>query len=97
MVNAQPVEGWFSKLDSRLKAIAEGIRGLVVEADDELSESIKWGNPTYTGNGNVFYISVANRYASLGFFNGASLTDPHRRIEGTAKKMATSRLGSSRT
>ena len=87
MVNAQPVEGWFPKLDSRLKAIAEGIRGLVVEADDELSESIKWGNPCYEKKGKVCYLASGKGYVALGFFNGAALTDPAGRIEGTGKKM----------
>lgn len=58
-----------------------------MEADPELKESIKWGNPVYEKEGLVCYLAATKSYVSLGFFNGASLSDPDQLIEGTGKKM----------
>ncbi len=33
------------------------------------------------------YLAATQSYVTLGFFNGAGLTDRHGRIEGTGKKM----------
>ena len=52
-----------------------------------MRETIKWSNPCYQGNGDVFYIAATDSYVNLGFFGGAALTDPAGRIEGTGKKM----------
>ena len=70
-----------------MQGIAGALRKLVLEADPNLSEVIKWGNPTYEKMGLVCYLAANKGYISLGFFNGASLTDPEGRIEGTGKKM----------
>ena len=35
----------------------------------------------------ICYLATTGDYANLGFFNGAALTDPQGRIEGTGKKM----------
>ena len=80
MPKKKSVDSWLAERDLAIRPLCEAIQRIILRTAPYLEESIKWGNPTYTGNGNVFYISVANRYASLGFFNGASLTDPHRRI-----------------
>ena len=81
------IESWMSQLEPDHRAVAEAIRKLVLEAEPNLSESIKWGNPTYEKQGRVCYLAATKSYVSLGFFNGAGLTDPDGRIEGTGKKM----------
>jgi len=44
-----------------------------------LIEEIKWGVPVYTYNGaNVLIVSAFKEYASLSFFKGALLSDPHK-------------------
>ena len=70
-----------------VQAVAGALRSLILEAEPDLSEAIKWGNPTYEKTGRVCYLAANKDYVSLGFFNGASLTDPLGRIEGTGKKM----------
>ena len=71
------------------RGIAQAIRELVLETDPELSETVKWGNPCYEKkSGRVVYIaSMADKYVTLGLWNGANLTDPTGRIEGTGAKM----------
>jgi hypothetical protein len=58
-----------------------------LDADPELSESIKWGNPTFEKGSKVCYLAATKAYVSLGFFNGAALTDAEGVLEGTGKKM----------
>ena len=81
------VEGWISQLEPSLRLIAETLRGCVIEADADLTEAIKWGNPTYEKAGKVCYLASGKGYMALGFFDGASLTDPEGLIEGTGKRM----------
>ena len=81
------VDTWMAELDPALREIAEGLRLLIIEADPGLDESIKWGNPTYEKSGKVYYLAAGKSYVSLGLFQGASLSDPEGRIEGTGKKM----------
>ena len=87
MAAEKTVDSWMSRLEPDQRPVAEAIRKLVLEADPDLSEAIKWGSPTYEKQGRVCYLAATKSYVSLGFFNGAGLTDPHGRIEGTGKKM----------
>ena len=81
------VDSWISEHDPALRQIAEALRGIILGADPELRESIKWGNPICERRGRICYLSATEKYVSLGFFNGASLTDLEGRIEGTGKRM----------
>ena len=87
MASEKSVDGWMSRLEPSLSPIAEALRAYVVRADPELRESIKWGNPVYEKAGKVCYLASGKGYMSLGFFEGASLSDPLGLIEGTGKRM----------
>ena len=87
MASKKTVESWMTELPSEVRGIAGALRKLILDADPDLSESIKWGNPTYERHGKVCYLAATGSYVSLGFFNGASLTDPEGIIEGTGVKM----------
>ena len=87
MAAEKTVESWMSRLEPDLRAVAEAIRKLVLQAEPDLSEAIKWGNLTYEKQARVCYLAATKGYVSLGFFNGAALTDTQGRIEGTGKKM----------
>ena len=87
MTGMKTVDAWMSDLEPSLRDIAEDLRRLVLEADPSLKEAVKWGNPVYEKNGPVCYLAATKAYVSLGFFKGASLTDPGGRIDGTGKKM----------
>ena len=63
------------------------MRGIIVEACPGLAEAIKWGNPVFERNSKVCYLAATREYVSLGFFNGAALSDPEGILEGTGKKM----------
>ena len=70
-----------------MRDIAEAFRRLVLDAGPSLKEAVKWGNSVYEKNGPVCYLAATKAYVSLGFFQGASLTDPGGQIEGAGKKM----------
>lgn len=87
MTTQKTPESWVSALDEPLRQIGGSLRRLILHADPELKESIKWGNPVYEKEGKVCYLAAAKAYVSLGFFKGASLSDPDQRMEGTGTKM----------
>jgi uncharacterized protein YdeI (YjbR/CyaY-like superfamily) len=46
-----------------------------------MTEACKWGQPTYTVNGkNIVIIQGFKEYCALGFFKGALLEDPRKRL-----------------
>lgn len=60
------------------------LRGIVLAADPEIVEDVKWrrpGNPlgvaVWARNGNVCAAPVLKERVRLSFFAGASLPDPH--------------------
>ena len=87
MTTKKTVDSWLSGLDPTLQGIAVALRKLILEADPDLTGAIKWGNPTYEKKGMVCYLSANKGYVSLGFFNGAGLSNYKGRIEGTGKRM----------
>ncbi len=87
MAADKTIDSWMAALDPSLRSVAEALRQLILESEPDLSESIKWGNPVYEKQGKVCYLASTKAYVSLGFFNGAALTDPEGFIEGTGKKM----------
>ena len=54
-----------------------------------MRESIKWwGNPCFEKKVRTFYIaSQADKYVTLGLWQGALLPNPEGLIEGTGKRM----------
>ena len=88
MPDKRTFHDWLRGVDPRLRPIASGLRDKILEADPGLEESIKWGNPCFTGKSRVFYIaSQADRYVTLGLWHGALQPNPEGLIEGTGKRM----------
>jgi hypothetical protein len=87
MDKSKNVDSWISEHDPALRQICHALRDIVLSADPDMRESIKWSNPVYEKNGRICYLSATERYVTLGFFNGALLSDPQGRIEGTGKRM----------
>lgn len=57
-----------------------------------LTETIKWGFPTYTLNGkNIFIIHAFNDYCGLSFFKGSLLTDSKNLLQQATENMYASR------
>ena len=87
MAATEPVDKWFSDLDSTLRVIADALRAIIRDVCPDLTETIKWGNLVYQREGLVCYLAAAKGHVSLGFFNGAGLADPEGILEGKGKKL----------
>jgi uncharacterized protein YdeI (YjbR/CyaY-like superfamily) len=67
------------------------LRQIVLECG--LTEEVKWGVPCYTIDGkNIAIVSAFKEYASLSFFKGALLADPHKILEQQGESSQSVRL-----
>lgn len=84
--NSNPaVDQWFSDLDHPLKGAMLLVRQLVLEADERISESIKWSSPTFEFKGNLAsFQPKARQFVSLMFHRGAEIPGIHPGLEGDA-------------
>ena len=65
------------------RAIIRSLRGFVKRIAPKLGETVKWGNGCWVGSGRpVAYVYSDAGYVQFGFFNGSSLKDPKRLLEG---------------
>ena len=55
--------------------IKKRLRKIILSVSDDISETVKWGWPTFVCNGN------------LHFFNGTRIGDPEKRLVGTGRGM----------
>ena len=87
MTTENLTDSWLVALEPPLRRLAEALRRLIMEACPGMEEAIKWGNPVFEREGKVCYLAATRAYVSLGFFNGAALSDSEGILEGTGKKM----------
>ncbi len=52
-----------------------------------MNEAIKWGNPVYFTDQNLFYISTDKIMGNSGFIHGLDFDDSENVIEGTGTRM----------
>ena len=81
------VDSWMYEFDPSVRQIAQAIREIIFDALLGMRESIKWSQPVFRTDRNLFYINATERYVTLGFFDAGALTDPDGRLEGTGKRM----------
>lgn len=84
---SKDVDAIVAKLKSPQKETVQALRELVLETGSDLKEQVKWRNPTYTRKDNVCWIILYKDHADFGFFKGTSLSDPHKVLEGTGKRL----------
>ena len=88
MSEKRTFDDWLEGVDAGLKPLAVELRQMFLEAEPDLRESIKWGNPCFEKKLRVFYLaSQGDRYVTLGLWQGALLQNPEGLIEGTGKRM----------
>jgi hypothetical protein len=82
--NANPqVDDWFQTLDHPLKEAMLLTRQIILDADERISESIKWSTPTFEFKGNlVSFQPKAKQFVSLMFHRGAEIPGEHPELEG---------------
>ncbi|WP_166880369.1 DUF1801 domain-containing protein [Salinibacterium sp. ZJ450] len=77
------VDAWFESYSNPQRELVMAVRDAVLDADDRVSEVIKWQAPTFVYRGNIasFY-PKSTKHVSLMFHRGASLPDPDGLLEG---------------
>jgi hypothetical protein len=77
------VDEWFAAYDSPQRELVLAVRDAVLDADERVTEAIKWQAPTFIYRGNIasFYPKTRT-HASLMFHRGAELDDPDGLLEG---------------
>ena len=81
------VDAWMADLAPALRDVAEALRQTVLRADPELTRPSSGATPCMRRRVRCATWRQPGPMVSLGFFNGAALSDPGNRIEGTGKKM----------
>lgn len=90
-MNTDPkVDEFMAKLDHPLKAEMQAVREIILKADGRMTETVKWGGPTFMFNGNMATINPkAKKFVNLFFQTGAILPDRHGILEGEAAQVRT--------
>jgi hypothetical protein len=82
------IDGWMKEHAGELGAIAQKWFEVMRKSGDEVRELLHDGCPTAClGDAAFGYINVFTSHVNIGFFQGASLPDPARLLQGTGKFM----------
>ena len=82
------VDAWFERYDNPQKDLVQAVRAVILDADQRVTESIKWQAPTFVYRGNIasFY-PKSKQHVSLMFHTGATLPDPSGLLEGSGETL----------
>lgn len=91
------VEAWFDTYDNPQKPLVLAVRDVILDADERVSETIKWKAPTFVYKGNIasFYPRT-KAHVALMFHTGASLPDPTGLLEGGGETSRVARFTDAR-
>jgi len=82
------IDAWMKKHAGELGAIARRWFEAMRKCGDEVRELVHDGCPTAClGDVPFAYVNVFTSHVNVGFFQGASLPDPARLLQGTGKFM----------
>lgn len=81
------VEDWFATLPDEQRETALILRELVRSSDGRIREELKWKQPCYSINSMVCYLQKARGHLSIGFREGARLTDPAGLLRGDGAQL----------
>jgi len=87
------VDAWLAAYANPQKAVVEGVRQIILDADPRITESVKWSTPTFAYRGNlVSFQPRSTKFVSLLFHEGASIPGAHPRLEGDGAHVRTMRF-----
>ena len=82
------IDGWMKEHAGELGAIAQQWFEVMRKCGDEVRELLHDGCPTACLRDTAFgYVNVFMSHVNVGFFQGASLPDPARLLQGTGRFM----------
>lgn len=82
------IDAWFTSRDGELGAMAQRWFTEMRACGDEVRELLHDGAPTACfGDVPFAYVNVFRSHVNVGFFQGATLRDPARLLQGAGKRM----------
>ena len=92
-MNKNPeVDQWLEEHSHPLDEARRQVRTIILEADERVTESIKWSTPTFSYKGNIVSFNPSKNLISLLFHQGAEIPGSHPRLEGEGKLARTMRF-----
>ena len=89
---SKEVESYVGGLTSFQKELVLAIREVVLSADEQIKEGIKWSSIAFYNKKNICGFRIAKAHVTLLFMEGASLNDKHGIFQGTGAKARTYKL-----
>ena len=74
------VDHYLDSLQPDKQTLAIEVRRIIQSAVPHLEETFRWDNPCYFFYGPVCYFASSRNCLHLGFFRGAELADPAKRL-----------------
>lgn len=86
-MNENPeVSAWLDKLEHPLKDVIVAVRSAFLEADERITEAIKWQSPTFMYGSNLASIDPkAKKHVAVLFHRGAEIPGEHPLLQGGGK------------
>ena len=86
-MNENPeVSTWLDELEHPLMPVIQAVRRTFLEADERITETIKWKSPTFMYEGNLASIDPkAKKHVAVLFHRGAEIPGDHPILEGEGK------------
>ncbi len=83
----EPARDYARRLGRPLGPIVNAAVQAIEKHIPHAQQTVKWGWPCWTGNGNIVSLLVMRKYVNLEFWRGAHLEDPDGLLEGTGKDL----------
>ncbi len=81
------VDAWLDAYDNPMKPVVAAMREAILDADDRVTEAIKWQAPTFIYKGNIAsFFPKSRKHASLMFHKGAEITGTFPNLQGDGKE-----------
>lgn len=77
---------WAADQTAKHRRFIKSLQALVEGSAPRLTEAVKWGNGCFIGKKQpVIYLHAEDDHLQFGFFNGAALSDPENRLQGSGR------------
>jgi len=86
-MNENPeVTAWLGAVEHPLKDVILAVRAAMLEADERITETIKWKSPTFMYEGNLASIDPkAKKHVTVLFHRGAEIPGEYALLDGDNK------------
>jgi hypothetical protein len=86
--SARHVDAYIRAKNPKFQAVATGLRALIKTVAPQVKEGVNaWGLPMFDSNGPFGYFMIGKSHVTFGLYEGTSLDDPERLLEGTGKNL----------